>query len=501
MNRTAVYLGLNLGFVTMIAVGLLNGSSSGVHPLYLLALFALCSSPILQLERLNGRYALLALFSAVYFLFFGILDFFNLIAGASQPPAHDELLSSTELVILVGGALAHAGYRLACWPAAAASQRASRDWPETTLVLVGGVLWIVSTWMVWQFKVHVIVDTSIENQHRGLAGLGATKSALFILATYLQPLSILILAYTQSKYRRIYMLPVLLAVVLVQLVIGFVVDIKGDALVGFVIVFLTKLLVEGKIPRRWLVAGAVFIMLAWPVLQANRTFRGDNGLNHTEAAGNILKTLKLALAAKNTVTKGPDRANTIFERLSLKGSVEMIVSGTEEKGVAFQNGYTLSPIITAFIPRLIWPDKPDVQTGLLLNKVFQVSEVEDTYISPSHLGELYWNFGWTGVIVGMSMLGLLLGFLGAKLDLTESATLTRVMIMVLTIRLIILGFESGIATQYVMWLRSMLAVGLLHLFLARPILQPTPAKAGRVKPDQPAPADGKASPYFPNLLR
>ncbi|MDR3416933.1 MAG: hypothetical protein P4L83_12170 [Nevskia sp.] len=487
MNRTALYLAANLLFLVAVGVGALSGPANGVHPLYLVALFALCSSPILVIRRLNDRYILLGIFSAVYFLFFGVLDFFNLMSGTTQPDGHDDIVNNTELVILIGGALAFAGYRLACQGNRATPPGTAKDWPESTLVFAGGLLWIVSTWLTWQFKVYVIVDTSIDNQHRGLAGAGAGMSAVYMLATYLQPLGMLILAYAQSKYRRFYMLPVLIVAVLVQLLMGFVVDIKGDALLGLIIVLLTKLLVDGRIPGRWLLAGALFVMVAWPVLQANRTVRDQYSMNHAEVARNLLTTVERALEAKKEVMKGPDRANTIFERMSLKGSVDMIVSGTE-RGVRFQDGYTLTPLVTAFIPRLVWRDKPDVQTGLLLNKVFQVSEVEDTYISPSHLGELYWNFGWAGVTLGMFAIGLLFGFLGSRFDLSATATLTRVMIAVVTMRAIVLGFEGAIAPQYVVWMRSMLAVGLLHLVLARSVKpasadSTSSAEARRVPPD------------------
>jgi hypothetical protein len=497
VNRTTAYLAANLLFLLAVVVGSLQASSSSVHPLYLLALFALCSSPLLFMQRLNDRYALLGLFSAVYFLFFGVLDFIHLVSGTALPPASDEILSTTELVILVGGVLAHAAYRLACGFTRKTSRQKGRDWPETTLVLAGGSLWIVSTWLTWRFRVYVIVNTSVHDQHLGLASAGAIMSAVYMVAAYLQPLGLLILAYTQSKYRRTYMLPVLVAAVLMQLLMGFVVDIKGEALAGFAIVLLTKLLMEGRIPRQWLVTCTVFIAIAWPVLQANRTVRGQYNMSHAEAAAHLLETLERAMEAKSAVMKGPDRANTLFERMSMKGSVEMIVSGTDH-GTHFQNGYTLSPIVAAFIPRLVWRDKPDVQTGLILNKEFQVSEVEDTYISPSHLGELYWNFGWAGVIAGMPLIGLLLGYIGGRYDLSESVTLTRVMVIVVTLKLIVLGFESAIAPQYVMWMRSMLAIGLLDLLLARATI----AERNRQAVSETTPqSDKNAAPYLPNLMR
>ncbi len=55
---------------------------------------------------------------------------------------------------------------------------------------------------------------------------------MYMIARMAQPLSILILAYAQCRYRRAYMAPMLLSVVLFQFLFGFVVDTKGDALIG-----------------------------------------------------------------------------------------------------------------------------------------------------------------------------------------------------------------------------------------------------------------------------
>ena len=183
--------------------------------------------------------------------------------------------------------------------------------------------------------------------------------------------------------------------------------------------------------------------------------------------------------------------------MSLKGSVELIVTRTGHD-IAFQNGYTLTPILTAFVPRLIWPDKPDVQTGQIMNRVFQISEVEDTHISPSHLGELYWNFGWPGVVIGMTLVGLLLGLVGTRFDLAAASTLTRLMVIVITIRMLILGSEGAIAVQYVVWLRSMLGIAVLHLLLARRAVRVVEADTPGPQTQTDGALPGSA---LPNLLR
>ena len=127
-----------------------------------------------------------------------------------------------------------------------------------------------------------------------------------------------------------------------------------------------------------------------------------------------------------------------------------------------------------------------------------MSEVEFTYISPSHLGELYWNYGWTGAVLGMLIIGMLLGFLGARFSLSDRVTLARIMVVIATIRLIILGFESSVAAQYVLWIRSMLAIGVLHFLFARQQV----GAASTVEANQTAPSPAMiANKVFVNLMR
>ena len=132
-----------------------------------------------------------------------------------------------------------------------------------------------------------------------------------------------------------------------------------------------------------------------------------------------------------------------------------------------QNGYTLIPMLAAFIPRIIWPDKLDVQTGQLLNKEFRVSAVAYTYISPSHLGEMYWNFGWAGVLVGMSVFGVGIGFIGGRFDCTREITITDLLVLLTTTQFLIIASEGSIAVQYVQWMRAIAIIALLHFVFAK----------------------------------
>lgn len=492
MNRTTLYAGANIAFLATVGAGLMFGQTSGVHPLYLILLFALCSTPLLHIQRLNDRYALLLLFSMVYFHYFGTLDLITLFQGT--PDAHTQgVISKPELVILLGGFISQLAYRLMLQKDDA-KPKPPTDWPEFTLLIFGCALWCVATWFTWKFKVYVLTDKNAAAIANGLASLGGWQTMGLLLANMLQPLAILILAYVQCRYRRPYMLPLVIGVVLVQLAIGFIIDVKGEALIGAVLVIVTRLLVDGKLSKEWIISMVVFIIVAFPAMQANRTLRNQYRLDNTAVAQRAWEIAKEAFARREEASNGAVRAQTIFERQSLKGSVEMIVNRTG-MDVPYQAGHTLTPIWAAFIPKVFWPDKPDVQTGQLVNKTFSVtnSAYWYTYISPSHLGELYWNFGWAGVILGMALIGALLGFVGQRVDMTTGVSITKVMIAAVTIRQLIIGFESSIAAPYVVWMRSLAAIWLLHWLCARrspqPILTALPVRS-----------DGQPV-TLPNLMR
>jgi hypothetical protein len=313
-------------------------------------------------------------------------------------------------------------------------------------------------------------------------------------------LSILILAYAQCRYKRAYMTPILIVVVFYQLMLGFIIDTKSEGLIGAVLVVLTNFLVNGRVPKVWLIVTLVVVAVGFPILQANREVRDERNINPRKAADNLLLSFEKALEATERTNKGSERAQTALERATTKGSVEVIVRGTGTI-TPYEHGYTLIPLVEAFIPRLLWADKPSIPTGQIMNKKFHVTEGDTTYISPSHLGELYWNFGWLGVIVGMSLIGLLFGTLGARFNLAEAATITRVLVIMVTAREVILASEGEFATHYVVWMRSLLGIALLHWAFARLPWSVRPRSGAALATSAGSVPETPPSPLFPNLLR
>jgi hypothetical protein len=80
----------------------------------------------------------------------------------------------------------------------------------------------------------------------------------------------------------------------------------------------------------------------------------------------------------------------------------------------FQWGQTMQYAAYAFVPRFFWPDKPSVSRGAWFTMYLGASNRESestTSTGITAVGELYWNFGIPGVVIGMLGIGLGYGLL------------------------------------------------------------------------------------------
>jgi hypothetical protein len=504
--RFPLFFALNLAFAVVVGCLTFIGGSPNPRWAYVLLLFAVCSTAVIDLDGLNGRYALLAVFMFVYFVSCGVGDVTNLLpvndvlqSMSSRPDG--SLLTRTEEVILAGCAMWVLGYRAAVYMVDdRRSTKVPRDWPMNTVLVVGFVFWVIGTIATYRWNVYIIPDITNAAFKKGIDSMGPLVTSVYVLAQMLQPFGILLLGYALTVNRNPYLRIFFIGVIVTQVFIGFVVDIKGVAMFGIILAIMTSLLVHGKLPKAWLGVGVMFVILIYPYFTAYRAAIHGAGIARTTVVENFGEILKKTSAAKDKVNNGRERAQTFLERANVKGSAELIVERTGN-GVAFQGGHTLFPILEAFMPRLVWSDKQRVPTGQLFNKQFQIApDNDDVSMSPSNLGELYWNFGWPGVVLGMVLLGLLCGWVGATFNLGEFQTVTRVLVMVITIKNLLMGFEGAIADNFVVWLRSVVGVGILHLMFAR-----VPAVSRLFKSTDAAAEAAIADPPigvqpFPNLL-
>ncbi len=482
-NRGGIYALANVAFLLAVALASAVHGDTGVNVFYMCLLFALCSGPLLLLDCLNGRYVLLAILMAFFFLFFGMLSFIDLVFDVpASIPGGD--MTEAQWGILCGGASLWIGYLVgARLPAAKLARSADVDWPRKTILFVGAALWIVGSITTVYLQVYIFQQKTIAATQHGLAELSAGMTFLIMLANLLAPLGTLILSYGYARSRTLWWLGVILFVLAGQIAIAFVTDIRGLALMPVAMVIVALTLTSNRVPVTWIVASIIGAGVIFPVLSAYRVVvSGQHGLSRAQAAANLGKVVDMVLAYRDKLSQSPheggtsrEGGQTLFQRASLEANVERAFERTGVD-VPFQDGHTLIEIPLAFIPRLVWPDKPGVPTGQLFNHEFFPGGSPDTYISPSSLGELYWNFGWPGMLIGLTLIGALLGFVGRKCDLSDQVSVTRVLVLLATVYYLCWGFEGAMDVSYVSWMRSLAAIGLFHQLFARRI--PAPAATG-----------------------
>lgn len=505
--RAGLYVLLSVAVLCAAVFGMMAETASSGTATYSCMLFMLCAVPILWMERFNDRYALLGAFMATYFMLFGALSLRNVLLGSDVASVADrtgDFMTTARIAVLIGAVLVLVGYRYGCSlirPVTAGT--AETDFSNFSVLAIGVACWTLGSAAMAYYAIVVTPENSVRSTQQGFAIMGPLLTFAVMLGQLIQPLGIVLLAYGYAKNRTPLWLGLVLAVVFLQLILGFVTDTKGTALLGILMVALTQTLWDSKVSKGWAAGVLVFALLVFPVMQASRVERGERGLNRAQAFEKVTETLARAWESRDKVNEGKSgqRAQTFLERSSGEAALEPLF---DHAGVdtPFLRGKTLVALPFAFVPRLLLPDKEDVPVGQLYNHVFLHAASDDfTYISLSQLGEFYWNFGWPGVVLGMLLTGFLLGILGAKSNLAEVHSLTRLLILLITIKMLCLGFGGSIALIYIVWMRAVAAIGLLHLMFARRAVATTEASGPLVAQPTVAADSRGALPLFPNMMR
>lgn len=461
--RFALYFAALVAFAIAVGVGAAIGLQDNPRPLFLLLLFAVCASPLLYATHWNGPYSVLIFYALMFLVSYGAMDFVDLFTG-QRSSSSEGVLSAAEAGLLAGLIVLVLGYALAVKLTRRRTQaRVPSEWPALTALLVGISLWALGTLATYLWQVEILNRAFQQLEGR----INSYQAMAVTLGRLVQPLGLLLVAYRVFAGRSAVALLLLIAMLGVTFVVGFVGDSKEVAVQGIALVLVTSLLVSGRIPKVWLGVGTMIVLVAFPVFQAYRAEVLSFGRDRGAAAENLGANLQKALDSR-LLERGEDiyGARSFLDRVSIKRTFERIVT---DVGVTaeYQNGYTVSLLFSGMIPRVLWPDKPDTSVGQLFNRELGISAFRDVFISVTHFGDLYWNFGWVGLLGGALLMGILLGTIGSRFDLAEHRSVTRILVLTITIYLLVARMEQNIAMSYLVWLRSMIAVAALHIVFSR----------------------------------
>lgn len=201
--------------------------------------------------------------------------------------------------------------------------------------------------------------------------------------------------------------------------------IASGLLTGLVLLsaYIMVLMMYAHARMAWLVGGItlVIVLALYPGMTAFRTVTwSDDGA----AKGTVEKVWLLIDRAAHAwqrtryfhiSTKGP-----LIRRLSGYILMSRVVTQTPSE-IPYWKGETYRPIMTSFIPRAIWPGKPEERFGAAFGHRYRMLAPTDKWTSLNipWVVEMYANFGRWGVLTGMTLVGALLAVLSGIFNRRE----------------------------------------------------------------------------------
>lgn len=171
--------------------------------------------------------------------------------------------------------------------------------------------------------------------------------------------------------------------------------------------------------------GVIIIVILFLMMGNFRNIRSriSNNLKNTKKWVLIL-SIMLVLAFASQIRKGGGEksisdleltsAITISMEHALQGAYFLDPAKTAAiiSHVSTNDGYLLGQSFINFIftpvPRILWPEKPNIRIGPYVGQEI-LGFNNESGAPPGGVGELYLNFGWPGVVIGMALLGAIVG--------------------------------------------------------------------------------------------
>lgn len=165
-------------------------------------------------------------------------------------------------------------------------------------------------------------------------------------------------------------------------------------------------------PLLGVVLGVFYFGLVAPVVYASRQHAIEEGVDPRQHLIESFDVWRRERPDELNQSFFAEQLNQFVNRQFDAVPVGFIVSEVNDSGILL--GETMKYAAYGFVPRLVWPEKPTVTRGLWFSTYVGLSQTEGeatTSVGMTATGELYWNFGIVGVVVGMFVIGGLFGYL------------------------------------------------------------------------------------------
>ena len=429
--------------MVILFVALSKDSVSLERVLYQVALFGMCCGTFLLCRR-DSELRLLALFVPFYYLLFGAAElitwFFPLRYVLYEGTEKLRKSGFSDILILLGGISMVAGYLInrAMFPPGGGGWF-RREWNETTAYWAGILIWIIGT--IALIIVHIVYEST---------GKTVDMTSLVISnGSYLSLLGGIImtyLAYTAKANRLVWL--TLIAMVGFELILGFAGNWKEISFRLPLIIVISGFLLKGKLRIKL----ALIIAICFIPYQAAFNIYRTNVIMAKHRT--YLEAIESSQRSVEEVQSGvrQDRGMIVraaiiaVDRVDCRKYIDILVNSLGTKR-PYKNGATLAYALYSFVPKMIWPEKPQGTTGQMFNREFGLSASPLTFVPTTLIGDFYWNFGMAGGIIGMFVFGAILSIIGSRCSLDRLPTVGRFLFLLVTVYVFVLRFEDNFAVD------------------------------------------------------
>lgn len=308
----------------------------------------------------------------------------------------------------------------------------------------------------------VLIERSVV-AGRGIPGLlSATQqlAPLFLAGWFLAWYSAL--SSDGPRWRR-WMAPILLLPAVVLALYGTFGG-KSFAITLFGLPAIAYWYVRRRLPKKFLIATALIaIFVVFPLYNTFRIQKRDMGTERR-----LSRSVYLITETWNTTDYLNASLKAVQARLAVVTSPAAVLR-TTPRWVDHNGGRTIAlALVSLAVPRVLWPDKPSIHTGHEFGKTFGLLLPVDTetHIAPTLVGELYWNFGFAGVVIGCFLVGLLFRWIYRRYGEGGSGDALRKAVYV-ALLVHSMGFEGNISILLAGYVKMLAFLHLMIWFMGK----------------------------------
>lgn len=174
---------------------------------------------------------------------------------------------------------------------------------------------------------------------------------------------------------------------------------------------------------------------------------GYFGNNRSQLSYGLNRITELNKEVFSEKIKTQENHFSAFDRISVIAQLSKVVEISKKKEKNYLKE-TIYPIVVAFFPRFLWPEKPKIALGvwfaLEIGQSVKTKAWYSNSINMTTPGHLYLGLGWIGLTIGIFFIGLFLKFIWTHSDFKNPSNLPGGMLAGYLFYMAVQGFGADL---------------------------------------------------------